>query len=78
VDEAEEMLAVEDAASVWDQTLACEPAPRFTLEGAAIDRALSAVGNFADLVSPYLAGHSAGVARSRAPPRSGSASTRPG
>jgi hypothetical protein len=36
--------------------------PRSTLEGAAIDRALSAMGNFADLVSPYLAGHSAGVA----------------
>ena len=62
VDEAKEMLAVDDEASVWDQTLACEPAPRFTLEGAAIDRALSAMGDFADLASPYLAGHSAGVA----------------
>ena len=32
------------------------------LSGAALDRALAAVGNFADLISPYLAGHSAGVA----------------
>jgi len=62
VDEAKEMLAADDEASVWDQTLASEPNPRSTLEGAAIDRALSAMGNFADLVSPYLAGHSAGVA----------------
>ena len=61
-DQAKEMLAVDDEASVWDQTLASEPNPRSSLEGAAIDRALSAMGNFADLVSPYLAGHSAGVA----------------
>ena len=33
-----------------------------TLEGEAIDRALAAMGDFADLVSPYLVGHSAGVA----------------
>ena len=61
-DQAKEMLAVDDEASVWEQTLASEPNPRSSLEGAAIDRALSAMGNFADLVSPYLAGHSAGVA----------------
>jgi HD-GYP domain-containing protein (c-di-GMP phosphodiesterase class II) len=60
--QAKEMLTVDDEASVWDQTLASEPHPRSSLEGAAIDRALSAMGNFADLVSPYLAGHSAGVA----------------
>jgi HD-GYP domain-containing protein (c-di-GMP phosphodiesterase class II) len=33
-----------------------------TLDGAAIDRALAAIGDFADLASPYLVGHSAGVA----------------
>ena len=32
------------------------------LEGPALDRGLAAMGNFADLISPYLAGHSAGVA----------------
>ena len=47
----------------WEQTLACEPAPRLILEGEAIDGALAAMGDFADLASPYLVGHSAGVAR---------------
>jgi HD-GYP domain-containing protein (c-di-GMP phosphodiesterase class II) len=32
------------------------------LEGAAIDRALAAMGDFADLASPYLVGHSGGIA----------------
>ena len=32
------------------------------LAGAAIDRALAAIGDFTDLISPYLVGHSAGVA----------------
>ena len=32
------------------------------LEGEALDRGLAAMGNFADLISPYLTGHSAGVA----------------
>ena len=62
VDGAEEILAIDDEVSVWHQTLACEPAPGMTLEGPAVDRALSAMGDFADLVSPYLAGHSAGLA----------------
>ena len=63
VDEAEDILAVDDEVSVWGQVLACEPFPRFELEGGRIDRALSAMGDFADLVSPFLAGHSAGVAK---------------
>jgi HD-GYP domain-containing protein (c-di-GMP phosphodiesterase class II) len=33
-----------------------------TLKGEAIDRALAAMGDFADLASKYLVGHSAGVA----------------
>ena len=49
--------------SAWDRVLAAEPAPGLRLEGEAIDRALSAMGDFADLASPYLAGHSAGVAQ---------------
>lgn len=56
------ILAREDGASAWEGTLACEPAPRLALEGAAIDRALAAMGDFADLISPYFAGHSVGVA----------------
>lgn len=61
--DAVEVLAVDPCASAWEATLACEPAPRLTLAGAAIDRALAAMGDFADLLSPYLAGHSGGVSR---------------
>jgi HD-GYP domain-containing protein (c-di-GMP phosphodiesterase class II) len=48
--------------SAWEETLACEPRPWLLLEGDALDRGLAAMGNFADLLSPYLTGHSAGVA----------------
>jgi HD-GYP domain-containing protein (c-di-GMP phosphodiesterase class II) len=61
-DAATELLALDAATSAWEETLACEPGPRLTLEGEAIDRALGAMGDFADLASPYLVGHSAGVA----------------
>ena len=56
------ILALEPEASVWEEALACEPRPRLLLEGEALDRGLAAMGNFADLISPYLAGHSTGVA----------------
>ena len=61
-DDAAEILALDPAVSAWEETLAREPAPRLALEGEAIDRALGAMGDFADLASPYLVGHSAGVA----------------
>jgi HD-GYP domain-containing protein (c-di-GMP phosphodiesterase class II) len=61
VDEAHELLAL-DADSAWEATLGCEPFPHLMLEGERIDRALAAMGDFADLASPYLVGHSAGVA----------------
>jgi HD-GYP domain-containing protein (c-di-GMP phosphodiesterase class II) len=62
VDASAEILAEDDADSAWDEVLALEPGPALVLEGGPLDRALAAAGNFADLVSPYLAGHSAGVA----------------
>jgi HD-GYP domain-containing protein (c-di-GMP phosphodiesterase class II) len=61
-DAAAELLALDDDASAWEETLACEPGPQLALEAEAIDRALGAMGDFADLASPYLVGHSAGVA----------------
>ena len=61
-DDAEEILAIDPEASAWDEVLAREPQPHLTLEGEAIERALAAMGSFADLISPYLTGHSAGVA----------------
>ena len=61
-DNAAEILALDAEASAWGEALAAEPAAWLSLEGDAIDRALAAIGDFADLASPYLAGHSAGVA----------------
>ncbi len=61
--DAERILAVDAQASAWDEALACEPHPRLWLEGEALDRGLAAMGNFADLISPYLTGHSTGVAQ---------------
>jgi HD-GYP domain-containing protein (c-di-GMP phosphodiesterase class II) len=61
-DDAERILALDDHGSVWEETLACEPHPPLLLEGEALDRALGAMGSFADLISPYLTGHSTGVA----------------
>ena len=61
-DDAAAILALPPGASAWEETLGCEPEPWLTLEGEAIDRALAAIGDFADLASPYLSGHSAGVA----------------
>ena len=61
-DGAAEILALDQEASAWNDTLAGEPYPQLTLEGEAIDRALAAIGDFADLISPHLSGHSAGVA----------------
>lgn len=61
-DDAPEILELERDTSAWEETLACEPYPRLTLAGEAIDGALAAMGDFADLASPYLVGHSAGVA----------------
>jgi HD-GYP domain-containing protein (c-di-GMP phosphodiesterase class II) len=61
-DEATKILALDTGTSAWKETLACEPRPWLTLQGEAIDAALAAMGDFADLVSPYLVGYSAGVA----------------
>jgi HD-GYP domain-containing protein (c-di-GMP phosphodiesterase class II) len=59
---ASEILALDQQGSTWDETLAREPHPQLTLEGETIDRALTAIGDFADLISPSLSGHSFGVA----------------
>jgi HD-GYP domain-containing protein (c-di-GMP phosphodiesterase class II) len=48
--------------SAWTDTVACEPIPGLKLRGGDIDQALAAMADFADLISPYLVGHSAGVA----------------
>jgi len=62
-DDVAEIFAGLAEGSAWDRVLAAEPTPGLVLEGEGVDRALSAMGDFADLASPYLAGHSAGVAQ---------------
>jgi HD-GYP domain-containing protein (c-di-GMP phosphodiesterase class II) len=62
LDEAAEILALDATASAWEATLAREPKPHLRLSGDALDRALAAMADFTGLVSPYLVGHSAGVA----------------
>ena len=62
-DDADEILALGDDEDAWQHALDAEPAPHLMLDGEAIDRALPAMGDFADLASPYLAGHSAAVGR---------------
>jgi HD-GYP domain-containing protein (c-di-GMP phosphodiesterase class II) len=61
--DADDILALDHVRSAWDEVLAGEPLPRLMLQGEAIDQALAAMGDFADLVSSYLVGHSAGVAQ---------------
>jgi hypothetical protein len=50
-DHADEILAQDDG-SAWDEVLEREPGPPLVLEGAAVDRALVAMADFTDLVSP--------------------------
>lgn len=62
VEGAEQVFeAAEAGDGVWDAVMDTEPRPRLTLQGDEIDRALAAVGDFADLLSPSMTGHSAGV-----------------
>jgi HD-GYP domain-containing protein (c-di-GMP phosphodiesterase class II) len=56
-----ELAAVADRPA-WENVLALEPKQWLVLDGAEIDRALAAMGAFSDLASPYLSGHSGGVA----------------
>ncbi|HET7736588.1 MAG TPA: HD domain-containing phosphohydrolase [Nocardioidaceae bacterium] len=61
--EPDELLVHADRGSSWRDVLEAEPAlARSTLSGAALDDALEAVADFADLKSPYTIGHSRSVA----------------
>jgi HD-GYP domain-containing protein (c-di-GMP phosphodiesterase class II) len=60
---ADALTTGDDASTVWTSVLEAEPQPHLTLDADGLDRALAALGDFADLVSPSLAGHSSGVAR---------------
>jgi hypothetical protein len=45
-DEAEEILALADDGSAWEERLACEPTPRLILESDSIDRGADGYGRF--------------------------------
>jgi HD-GYP domain-containing protein (c-di-GMP phosphodiesterase class II) len=55
-------VGADDGGPVWDEVLAEEPAPARRIGGADLDRALAAVGDFADLRSHWTRGRSARVA----------------
>jgi len=61
-DQAGAILALDGERPAWEEVLAAEPGPVLILRGPAVEEALAAMGDFADLVSPYLVGHAAGVA----------------
>jgi HD-GYP domain-containing protein (c-di-GMP phosphodiesterase class II) len=61
-DDSHDILPGASATSVWAEALAAEPGPPRHLTGEQIERALAGMGEFTDLLSPYLVGHSAGVA----------------
>jgi HD-GYP domain-containing protein (c-di-GMP phosphodiesterase class II)/DNA-binding CsgD family transcriptional regulator len=60
---AGEMLSTIAGGSVWDRVLDAEPAPHRWLPADRIDGVLEAFADFVDLKSPYMLGHSSGVAR---------------
>ena len=60
---AEDILSMDDRVSAWEECLDREPGPPLMLSGGDLDRALDAMGDFADLISPHFAGHSRGVAK---------------
>ena len=60
--EASRLFGRLEAAPSWEGVLDAEPGARRCLAATDLDTALRAIADFADLKSPYLAGHSSGVA----------------
>ena len=59
---ADEMWAGLDEVGTWDAFMATEPGLVRRVMGADLDQALEALADLVDIKSPYLAGHSRGVA----------------
>jgi HD-GYP domain-containing protein (c-di-GMP phosphodiesterase class II) len=59
---ASEILTDVDAESSWQRVIASQPRGRGVLTNAELDAALELMGDYADLKSPWLTGHSRGVA----------------
>jgi HD-GYP domain-containing protein (c-di-GMP phosphodiesterase class II) len=61
-DEPEAVLGDLDAIDTWDAVIGAEPALAVMLAGHRFDAALTAIGSFVDLKSPYTLGHARAVA----------------
>jgi HD-GYP domain-containing protein (c-di-GMP phosphodiesterase class II) len=59
---APEIMETLDREDLWGEMLAAEPGPPARPDADGLERALRAVGDFADLKSPYTVGHSRAVA----------------
>jgi HD-GYP domain-containing protein (c-di-GMP phosphodiesterase class II) len=62
LDHADELLTMLAATSRWEAVQRLAPQPPELLDGTRLTEALHAVADFADLKSPWLVGHSSGVA----------------
>jgi HD-GYP domain-containing protein (c-di-GMP phosphodiesterase class II)/DNA-binding CsgD family transcriptional regulator len=60
---ADDVFGEVDAGSVWDVVLDAEPGPRVTIGERRVDDVATALADMIDVKSPYLLGHSRGVAR---------------
>jgi HD-GYP domain-containing protein (c-di-GMP phosphodiesterase class II) len=58
----DELLDGLDETRIWEQALEEEPLPKLWIAGERVDDAFAAIASFTDLESPWLRGHSAGVA----------------
>ncbi|MGH2736977.1 MAG: HD domain-containing phosphohydrolase [Actinomycetota bacterium] len=56
------LMTTLDDGPLWDAVLEAEPGPPITIEDARLDDVLGAFAHFVDLKSPFLHGHSTGVA----------------
>jgi HD-GYP domain-containing protein (c-di-GMP phosphodiesterase class II)/DNA-binding CsgD family transcriptional regulator len=59
---AHQLCIALDVESLWDAVLDAEPEPRPRLSAEQLEAGTRALADFVDLKSPYLAGHSSGVA----------------
>lgn len=74
---ARDVLDGVDAASAWGRVVSDQPAGRGPLNSSELDDALALVGDYADLKSPWFAGHSRGVASLAAAAARGSGAPEP-
>jgi HD-GYP domain-containing protein (c-di-GMP phosphodiesterase class II) len=59
---SDELLQSVESEDAWRDALACEPSPKQVVPERGLDQVIRGFGDFVDLKSTYLHGHSAGVA----------------